>query len=319
MSRLKTILCAGLSSVGLFVIAGTNALASPEIIPAKAIETQEFVRPIDTIQSGKARQFIVEMEAFVPPTNWLPQIKGGKATITAKVYPDQYNIHTRASVAGIVDWFVDYSSTLTSKGEITDTGLQLRHYFAKDDEGRKNRSTEIKHLGDDVQVEVIPAHGNLGDPAATLEQKIEAVDPISGLLQLALAPKSRPDKPCSGVARVFDGKGRYNIHLQNGRHVESIDIKGWKGRPAYICEVRYEELAGYKKKTAEEKAKQAKDIRWISMVLADMGPGELRVPIQIEARSEKRGKITVAAKKVSYKTLDIDHADNSDSTSSDQG
>ncbi len=319
MSRLKTILYAGLASTGLLVLAGTNALASPEVAPSQSADTQEFSRPLDTIQSGKARQFVIEMEAFVPPTNWLPQIKGGKATITAKVYPDQYDIHTRASVAGIVDWFVDYSSTLTSKGEIIDSGLQPRHYYAKDDEGRKNRSTEIKHHEDAVEVEVIPAHGNLGDPAATLEQKLEAMDPISGLLQLALAPKSSPDKPCSGVAPVFDGKGRYNIHLENGRWVESIDVKGWKGRPAYICEVRYEELAGYKKKTAKEKAKQAKDIRWISMVLADMGPGELRVPIQIEARSEKRGKITVAAKKVSYKTLEIDHADNSDSSSSDQG
>ncbi|ACT58468.1 DUF3108 domain-containing protein [Hirschia baltica] len=318
MSRLKTILRTSLISTGLLVWAGISATASPELKTVKNTETHDFVRPIDTIQNGKARKFVVEMEAFVPPTNWLPQIKGGKATISAEVYPDKYNIHTRASVAGIVDWFVNYSSTLISNGDITDTGLQLRHYFAKDDEGRKNRSTEITHDGKTVKVNVIPEHGDLGDPAATLEQKLEAVDPISGLLQLALAPKAASDVPCSGVARVFDGKGRYNIHLENGRHVESIDLKGWKG-PAYVCQVRYEELAGYKKKTPEQRAKEAKDIRWISMVLADMGPGELRVPIQIEARSEKRGKITVEAKKITYLPLEMDQADASDTNQSDQG
>lgn len=318
MPALKSLIRIGAISTSLLALSAGAALATPPSNNSTQNASQEFVRPIDTIQQGKARQFIIEMEAFVPPTNWLPQIKGGKATIKATVYPDKYDIHTRASVAGIIDWFINYSSTLISKGEINDAGLQPRHYFAKDDEGRKNRSTEIKHLEDTVEVEVIPAHGNLGDPAATLEQKMEAMDPISGLLQLALAPKAEPDKPCSGVAPVFDGKGRYNIHLENGRHVETIDIKGWQG-PAYICEVRYEELAGYKKKTPEQKAKEAKDIRWISMVLADMGPGELRVPIQIEARSEKRGKITVAARKITYKTIETDHADASNTSASDQG
>ncbi|MFC7291323.1 DUF3108 domain-containing protein [Hirschia litorea] len=319
MSRLKTILTSGLITSGLVVLAMTSpniALAAAETNPAKSDAT--FVRPLDTIQNGKARKFVVEMDGYVPPTNWLPQIKGGKATITAEVYPDHYKIITRASVAGILDWFIDYSSTLTSDGEVTEKGLQPRFYRAKDDEGRKNRVTEIKHTDDFVEVEVVPAHGNLGDPAATMEQKLEAMDPISALLQLAIAPEAVPGKPCSGVAKVFDGKARYNLHLEEGTHVESIESEAWNG-PAYICSVRYEELAGYKKKSAAQRAKEAKDLRWVSMTLADMGPGELRVPIKIEARSNKRGKITVVASELKYEHLDTDHADATKQASPDHG
>lgn len=318
MPNFKTIFCTGLLTTSILVFSGMGAQASPDQTTHTQNESTEFARPIDTIQNGKARKFVVEMEAFVPPTNWLPQIKGGKATIAAEVYPDTYNIHTRASVAGIVDWFIDYSSTLISKGEITASGLQPRHYYAKDDEGRKNRSTEIRHYDDDVEVEVIPAHGSLGDPAATTDQQLEAMDPISALLQLAIAPDAEPDKPCSGVARVFDGKARYNIHLEEGFRAKTSKLKGWKG-PVFVCSVRYEQLAGYKKKTPEQRAKEAKDVRWISMTLADLGPGELRIPIQIEARSTKRGKIRVEARKVTYEHIDTDQADASTSSETDQG
>ncbi len=310
MSRLKTILNSGLISSGLMVLAMASSNA------AYADADKNFTTPLNTIQNGKARKFVVEMDGYVPPTSWLPQIKGGKATITAEVYPDHYKIVTRASVAGILDWFIDYSSTLTSNGEITETGLKPRFYRAKDDEGRKNRTTEIKHTDDFVEVDVNPAHGNLGDPAATMEQKLEAMDPIAALLQLAIAPEAIANKPCSGVAKVFDGKARYNLHLEEGTHVESIESEAWTG-PAYVCSVRYEELAGYKKKTAAQRAKEAKDLRWVSMTLADMGPGELRVPIKIEARSNKRGKITVVASNLKYEHLDVDRANVTDKAEAD--
>jgi len=191
-------------------------LSSALLFSGAATAIAETQRPLDTIKQGEARRFVVELEGYVPPTNWLPQIKGGKATIEANVYPDHYDLVTRASAAGIIDWFVNYSSTLISKGVITDDGLQLRYYKAADDEGRKNRTTEIVHNGDEVEVEVTPKHGSLGDPAATMEQKVEAMDPISALLQLAVAAESDGKTPCNGTARIFDGKARYNL-LKNSQ------------------------------------------------------------------------------------------------------
>ncbi|MEM6625342.1 MAG: DUF3108 domain-containing protein, partial [Pseudomonadota bacterium] len=70
------------------------------------------------------------------------------------------------------------------------------------------------------------------------------------------------------------------------------------------------------KKTDEELARERADLKWLVMVLADMGPGEARVPVKIEGRSKKRGKITLLAKEMSYEPLELlDKADISDDAS----
>jgi len=67
------------------------------------------------------------------------------------------------------------------------------------------------------------------------------------------------------------------------------------------------------------KANDAKDLRWVSMMLAEMGPGELYVPIKIEARSNKRGKISIIAKNLSYEPIELDHAEVDEQTGSQKG
>lgn len=308
MARLKTLIAAGLMLSAGVAIADP---VTPQLVgftkPAKPVK-EDYNLALDKIRAGEGRQFVLEMDGYVPPTSWLPQILGGKARITAQLDADGYVINSRVKAAGIVDWFVDYSSTLTSKGDITEQGLQPREYIANDDEGRKNRRTHIVHGEDKVDVEVVPAHGSLGDPAATMEQKLEAMDPMSALLHLAVNPKASPENPCQGVMRVFDGKGRYNLHLNFGEYVTNYDKKGWRG-PAFICYVTYEELAGYKKKSPAELRAQKKDVRWVRIVLADLGEDEMRVPVAIEARSRKRGKISVIARSLSYGPTAKDHAE----------
>ena len=307
MSQLKSLFAAGMLLTAGVAIAEPVA---PQLVgftkPAKP-SLENSTHALDKIRAGEGRQFVLEMDGYVPPTNWLPQILGGKARITAQLDADGYVINSRVKAAGIVDWFVDYSSTLSSKGDITEDGLKPREYVASDDEGRKNRRTRIVHHDDSVDVDVVPAHGNLGDPAATMEQKLEAMDPMSALLHLAVNPMATPENPCQGVMRVFDGKGRYNLHLNFGEYVQNYDQKGWRG-PAFICYVTYEELAGYKKKTPKELKEQKRDVRWVRIVLADLGEDEIRVPVAIEARSRKRGKISVIARSLSYGPLAEDHA-----------
>ncbi|MBB35709.1 MAG: hypothetical protein CME88_05360 [Hirschia sp.] len=296
-------------SAGIAAATFGVSLAEPNSASKDTSATaQQHARALDTIRSGEARKFRVELDGYVPPTSWLPQILGGRAVIEARVTPESYSIDSRVRAAGILDWFVDYSSTLNSRGRITSNGVTPVFYQALDDEGRKNRQTRITHEDDRVDVTVTPPHGNLGDPPATMEQKLEAMDPMSALMALSMNPDATIENPCQGVMRIFDGKGRYNLHLSLNQHLDKMDAPGWKG-PAFVCNVRYEELAGYKKKTPEEIAAQKRDLKWVNIVLADLGPGEPRVPIKIEARSGKRGKITLVARNFSIETIDVDRAE----------
>ena len=292
-------------SCGALIVGPMTSQAAAD--PANQGAQVQHIRAIDTIQRGEGRQFTVVYNGYLPPTNWLPQILGGKASITTRITPESYSVDSRVSAAGIVDWFIDYSSTLKSHGQLTPDGFKPLTYEARDDEGRKNRHTLIEHFDDKVEVAVTPPHGNLGEPPASMEQKLEAIDPISALMSLAINPTATPEDPCKSTLRIFDGKGRYNLHLSFGHRLDSLDAPGWSG-PSIVCRVKYEEVAGYKKKTDEQMAAIQRDLRWINIVLADLGPGEPRIPVKIEARSKKRGKITLVAKSLSYGDLDRNKA-----------
>ena len=275
---------------------------------ANSADEAQYISPLDAVRAGEGRRFRLTLDGYIPPTNWLPRILGGRAVIDARLEPENYSVDSYVSAAGIVDWFVDYSSTLNSRGRVTDNGIRPVYYQALDDEGKKNRQTKITYRSDRVDVEVTPPHGDLGDPPATEDQKLEAFDPMSALVVMAMNPNATANDPCTGIIPIFDGKGRYNLHLSLGPHLENFEAKGWKG-PAFVCGVRYEEVAGYEFKTPEEIAAQQHDLKWISIVLADLGPSEPKVPIQIEARSRKRGKVTLVVRDFSFEPLEVDHAD----------
>lgn len=295
--------------IGASVAAASLTMASAEPEKdASAAAPKQYARALDAVRDGQARRFHIELDGYVPPTSWLPQILGGRAVIEARVTPDSYAVDSRVTAAGIVDWFVDYSSTLNSRGRITGNGVKPVYYQALDDEGRKNRQTRITFRPDSVDVEVTPPHGDLGDPPASETQKLEAVDPMTALVLMSINANATPDDPCRGVVPIFDGKGRYNLHLSLNKHIRKMDAPGWKG-PAFICNVRYEEVAGYKKKTQAEKDAVQRDLQWINIILADLGPGEPRVPIKIEARSEKRGKVTLVVRRFNTEPIQVDHAE----------
>ena len=304
LNRLSTISKAALVAAGAMMLNTTNAVADPS---PEAKEPKEFARALDAVLAGHARHIRIELDGYVPPTNWLPQILGGRAIIDARITPESYAVDSRVTAAGILDWFVDYSSTLNSRGKITGNGVKPVYYQALDDEGRKNRMTKITYRPDHVDVDVEPPYGNWGDPPASPEQKLESVDPMTALVLMAMNAQATPEDPCQGTVPIFDGKGRYNLHMSLHRHVNKLDAKGWKG-PAFICNVKYEEVAGYKKKTQEEKDAIQRDLKWINIILADLGPGEPRVPIKIEARSQKRGKITLVVRRFSSEPLSLDRA-----------
>ncbi|MEM6627715.1 MAG: DUF3108 domain-containing protein [Pseudomonadota bacterium] len=302
----------GLTSSLVAIAASVGAATAEDDVTASSAPSEpglNAIRPIDSILAGdEGRRIEVNMSGYAALASGLPQFLVGRASFQAELKPDTYLIRTRARTAGIAAWFSDYSSWLDASGYVTADGLKPQLYKANDDDGKKNRKVTVEHQDEDVRVEIIPEFGDLGDPAATLEQKLEAMDPLSALMNLALGPDATEDDPCRGTARVFDGKQRYNLHLSLRFHGD-FQEGAWNG-PAYFCKVEYEQVAGFKKKTDEELARERADLKWLVMVLADMGPGEARVPVKIEGRSKKRGKITLLAKEMSYEPLELlDRAD----------
>jgi hypothetical protein len=127
---------------------------------------------------------------------------------------------------------------------------------------------------------------------------LEAVDPLSAIVELTLRAEATPANPCGGPMRVFDGKQRYDLRL---KFVQRLN---WKSKvytgPVLQCDLEYVEIAGFKNKSAEQKAKDKADIKWSNIILAELNGGTLTPPIKVEARSKKRGKTTIRATRLSY-------------------
>ena len=115
---------------------------------------------------------------------------------------------------------------------------------------------------------------------------------------VALRLRATPSNPCGGPLQVFDGKQRYDLRLRYSARVTwNTDV--YKG-PAIRCDVEYIEIAGFDPKSAEQREADREDIRWTNITLAEINRGELTPPLKAELRSNRSGKYTYRATKLSY-------------------
>ena len=134
--------------------------------------------------------------------------------------------------------------------------------------GKKERTLTADWTGRDVETSASPAFASMGDPPATRNQRLESADPLTQLMRLALA-----EQPCSGSARIYDGKQRYNLNLTPlGAGKLDADQKAMGLERPIRCQAKYERVAGFKlNKTADER--DAVSLRDMTIGFARVGVG----------------------------------------------
>lgn len=270
---------AAVIAVGGMVIASLaadNALSSLSLEPKRLEIAYEGIVPVPVVGRWKI----------------------ATANLTADISPRSYSARARAKATGVLDWFVDYDFLVTSTGDVGPKGLKPARYVSSNKDGRKNRQVTVDFAPKEVIVAANPRYGDLGYPPASSEQKLEAMDPLAALVQLALHADATPDNPCGGPIRAFDGKQRYDLVLTfTGR--QTYKSKAYKG-PVLNCSVEYVEVAGFGEKSDKQRRRDDADLLWTNMLLAELDGGRVAAPIKLEARSKKRGKMTVQATKLSW-------------------
>ena len=238
----------------------------------------------------------------VEPVPVLGRIKTASATITADLSPQSYKITARARTEGMIGWFVHYDLRLIATGMMTKFGLRPARYDSTNKDGKKDRHVEIDFTPGEVFAFASPRWGSPGAIEVTREQKLEARDPLSAIVQIALGADATPQAPCGGPVRIFDGKHRYDLRLKFSERF------AWKSKvysgPVIKCDVDYVEIAGFGPKTPQRAAKDKADMLWANLILADMNDGSFTPPLKLEGRSKKRGKLTIQATRISYSPAD---------------
>ncbi len=250
-----------------------------------------------TIAAIGATRLEAEYEA-ITPVPWVGRHRTASASLTADISATRYRIAIDSRAEGFVDWFVDSSVAMVSTGLVTARGLMPLRFDSSVQDGPKHRRVLVDYAPGEVLVSVSPKYGDWGFPATTPPQKLEAVDPLTAILSLTLRLRATPSNPCGGPLQVFDGKQRYDLRLRYSARVTwNTDV--YKG-PAIRCDVQYIEIAGFDPKSAEQREADREDIRWANITLAEINRGELTPPLKAELRSNRSGKYTYRATKLSY-------------------
>lgn len=224
----------------------------------------------DNISAGQTRNIQVDMIARVGP---FELARGGfDVNLTNSSYSANTNYHT----SGIAASVKQNSGTASSRGVVTNGSLRPRGYVNQETSGRRRRVT-MTYNGGAPDVSVVPAYGSMGDPAATQAQKNNTLDPVTGLMELALVTGRDRNQPCGGTVRIFDGKRRYDISTQFVR-MTTTSTPAYNGPVAY-CTGTYTEIAGFKAKTNGESGTIPLEL-W----LANVNNSGVSVPVRMRGR-----------------------------------
>lgn len=244
----------------------------------------------------------MKLEYQIKASTWVFIIPiSGKANFSAELGRDTYSIKGAVKTTGLADVLIDYDLQLAASGYVTSSGLDTYAYVSQNTDGKKNRRVELKYLGDDFTMEATPRFGNLGDPAATREQVLDAKDPVSALISLALEPRAEGEDPCGGPVKVFDGRQLTHLHLTN-HGLKDVTSDAWQGE-AYECHIRMDKVAGYKKGESNRDTLTGIDgpLRiWLAPL-----PNGATIPVRIEAETDDIGTVTLQASKLKFTPIEV--------------
>ncbi len=269
----------------------TPALAQDEV-EADAVATEA------TAETSSADE---PMELHVRYFGYFWGMRIMVAEVTTQISGDAY-VNTGAfRTAGFANWVRDTRLEAGGSGVRDENGAFVpSDYWHQGYDGRKNRRIEMDYGNEDIDIMVDPPFGDWGDPPATPEQRLEAFDPLSTLVEIAM---SGGEEPCNRSVPVFDSRLRYNLRFEF-IEMDEVRIRGYRG-PAYHCRIYYEPVAGFDPDDLEESA-DAYEIPIDAWLAADL-PGGVTPPLILEAQYGMV-RMRVEAKRVHFQPADAESA-----------
>ena len=282
------------------ILAALTALPLAVSAQSAADVVTDVVSPPTHILNGVKAGEPMRMKYQIKANAWvfiLPVT--GKANFTVDLSPDTYQITSKVKTTGLADLLVNYDMSLAASGYVKESGLDTYAYISQNRDGKKNRRVDLKYLGDTFEMNANPRFGDLGDPAATAEQVLEAKDPITALISFALEPREVGEDPCGGPMKIFDGRQLTHLHFES-HGLEYVRSEAWSGE-AWECHVRMEKVAGYDEDEINRDTLTAIDGP-LKMWLAPLDNGST-VPVRIEADSKDIGLVTLQASTLQFAPL----------------
>jgi hypothetical protein len=190
-------------------------------------------------------------------------------TIEQRAGDQTFTTNARLRSYGVLSLFRKVDNRSSAEGRIAGGHAFSHAFHSQNVDGRSNRRVAVTWTGADVVTEATPGYnGHLGEPPASRAQRLEAVDPLTALVRMALTEDEA--ELCRGTVRFFDGKQRYDVDFL-GRQTGGVSLREQRlglTRPIH-CQVRFREVAGFSKKPPGERNQGLK--RPVTMGFAQVG------------------------------------------------
>ncbi len=210
----------------------------------------------------------------------------GRVDVSARIDGPAYVAQSTLDTRGLISVFWQAHIEASSNGQLAPTGMHPAQYAAVSRHGSKIQNVTVNYNGEGpIEVLSNPPY-NLNKYPVTDEQRRNTVDPLSAMLFVATGITANADNPCGTTAPVYDGRRRYDIHFvyQKTENVE-LSNHAYKG-PAFVCQVKYVQIAGFKQKILEEGKRLPPMFAWIvSMPGRADAARRLSLPIKLWAET----------------------------------
>jgi hypothetical protein len=241
------IACApGLAAAESFGVSTGVELTPPEVPPLSATPNRLVLN-----YDGRILVKILQIE--------IEQRTGAKA----------YAAKAHLTTHGILALFRKINLKAVATGAIVAGKAVPRAFFHDNTDGKNERKVETVWEPDEVVIASEPAYDTIGDPPASMAQRREATDPLTGLVRFAMTNST--DTPCGQTERFFDGKQRYDVDFVPDGPGRLDERKQKLGLVEPMrCKLVYHPVAGFKKKSAEQRKEGLK--RDVVAEVARVGP-----------------------------------------------
>lgn len=212
----------------------------------------------------------------------------GKVAMTARFQGTDYKAISTLETAGIVNAFWQSKIEASSNG-LVERGAVRPALYASSSQNRKAERRQVSLTFGPEGPKSLYSDPPYPETRYTVseDQQKNTLDPLSAAIFLTNSVNRENAKPCEAVAPVFDGRRRYDVSL---RFVRTADVRmdnGLYRGPVSICQVHYNQIAGYQQTLVEQGKKLPNMYTWVTPVRSRMDPSrQYMLPLRVWAETE---------------------------------
>ena len=230
----------------------------------------------------------------------------GKVAMSSRFQGTDYKALSTLETAGIVNAFWQSKIEAASNGLVERGDIRPALY----DSYSQNRNAERRQVtltfGPEGPKSLYsdPPYPEARYPVSEDQQR-KTLDPLSAAVFLTHSVNAQNAKPCETLAPVFDGRRRYDVSL---RFVRTSDVRmdnGLYRGPVSVCQVRYNQIAGYQQTLVQQGKKLPDIFAWVTPVRSRLDPSlQYMLPLRVWAETEYGIVVALASSaKVDGQTL----------------